>query len=321
MTTAEHRVVGLVVGRVSPFEVAVACEVFGLRRPEISTVWYDFVLAAEQAQVDASGIFMMSVAHGLEAVAEADTVVVPSAPIEGPVSPAVLDALRGAHARGARIVSYCSGAFALAEAGLLDGRRATTHWVHAERFRERFPRVDLDPDALYVDAGRILTSAGTSAAIDVSLHLVRRDHGAEIANAVARRMVVPPHRDGDQAQYVASPVPACDDRFAALLDWLRDDPSRDATVEEMAAKVHMSPRSFARRFRDTTGTTPHRWLILQRLDRARELLEGSELPVETVADRVGFGSASTLRIHFKRELGTSPVSYRRRFSRGQQLVG
>lgn len=316
----EHRVVGLVIGRPNPFEVAVACEVFGIRRPEICDWWYDFRLAAEIPRVDAGGLFTMEVPYGLDAVAEADTVVIPSAPLDEPTPPTVLAALRDAYRRGARIVSFCSGAFALGDAGLLDGRRATTHWMYTDAFRRRFPRVELVPNALYVDEGRVLTSAGTSAAIDVSLHLVRRDMGAEIANGVARRMVVPPHRDGDQAQFVASPVPECGDRFAELLDWLKDDPAREASVDEMAAKVHMSPRTFARRFRAATGTTPHRWLTLQRLDRARELLEASDLAVETIADRVGFGSASTLRTHFQRELGTSPTSYRRRFTR-RRLAG
>lgn len=317
----DHRVVGLVIGRPNPFEVAVACEVFGLRRPEISPDWYDFRLAGEQRRLDAGGAFTMELPHGIDAVADADTVVVPSAPVDQTLSPGVREALQAAHGRGARLVSFCSGAFALAEAGVLDGRRATTHWMFADRFRRRFPRVELEPNALYVDEGQVLTSAGTSAAIDVSLHLVRRDLGADVANGVARRMVVPPHRDGGQAQYVASPVPACGDRFSALLDWLREEPAREATVEEMAARVHMSPRTFARRFRAATGTTPHRWLTLQRLDRARELLEGSDLPVEVIADRVGFGAASTMRTHFARELGTSPASYRRRFTRRHPVAG
>lgn len=310
----DHRVVTLILGDPNPFEVAVACEVFGLRRPEIATSWYDFALASESPCVRArDGIFKMDVPYGLDAVETADTVVIPNAELDRPVSPAALEAIRAAYRRGARLVSYCTGAFALAEAGVLDGKRATTHWMHSDLFAERFPRVELDRDAIYVDAGRVFTSAGTSAAIDVSLFLVRRDLGAEAANGVARRMVVPPHRDGGQAQYVASPVPDCGDRFAELLDWLAEDPRKEATVEDMAARMHMSPRTFARRFRDVTGTTPHRWLTIQRIDRARRLLETTDLPVETIADRVGFGTASTLRTHFSRELRTTPTAYRRRF--------
>lgn len=310
-----HEVVVVVTDGFSPFELSVACEVFGTHRPELSDTWYGFRLAAETPTVDADGLFTITVPHGLDAVVTADTVIVPTAPTDRPVPPAMVAAVREAYANGARVMSYCSGAFALGAAGLLDGRRATTHWIFTDTFRRRFPRVHLHADEIYVDDGRVLTSAGTSAAIDLSLHVVRRDWGAEMANSLARRMVIPPHRDGGQAQFVTRPVPEEDDRFAALLDWLRGDLTREATVEEMAARVHMSPRSFARRFRDATGTTPHRWIVLQRLDHARELLEGTDLPVDLVAVRSGFGAAATLRTHFRRELGTSPAAYRRCFSR------
>lgn len=212
-------------------------------------------------------------------------------------------------------MSVCSGAFALAHAGLLDGRRATTHWRYTDRLAEAFPQVDVDADVLYVDAGQILTSAGTAAGIDLCLHVLRLDHGVEMANAVARRMVVPPHRDGGQAQYVEAPVEADDgtDPLAVTLDWVLAHLDEPLTVDVMAHRALMSPRTFARRFRAVTGTTPLQWLLRQRILQAQRLLEASDLPVEVIAQRCGFGSASVLRTHFKRVLDTSPLAYRRTF--------
>lgn len=314
-----HSVVAVVFDGINPFEFAVACEVFGIDRPEIGVPWYDFRVCAATPRVATNGGFVMEVAHGLEAIATADTVVVPAGqrPPEGGDRD-LLEALRAAHARGARIISFCSGAFALAEAGLLDGRRATTHWMYTDEFRARFPRVRLDPDVLFVDDGDLLTSAGTAAGIDLALHVVRLDHGAEVANAVARRMVVPPHRDGGQAQYVTAPhVPNETDQgaIARLLDELRGDLDADLDVDAMAARVAMSRRTFARRFKEATGTTPARWLSRQRVEHAQQLLESTDLDVELVAHRSGLGTGVTLREHFRRELGTTPTAYRRTFSR------
>jgi transcriptional regulator GlxA family with amidase domain len=229
----------------------------------------------------------------------------------------MLDALRRAHARGARLLTVCSGAYALAHAGLLDGLRATTHWMHADDLARQFPEVDVDPNVLYVDTGQIMTSAGTAAGIDLLLHVVRLDHGADVANAVARRMVVPPHRDGGQAQFVEAPVPEDEgiDPMAVTLDWALTHLDRPLTVELLARKALTSPRTFARRFRAVTGTTPLQWLLRQRILHAQRLLETTDLPVEIVAQRCGFGSASVLRTHFKRLLDTSPGAYRRMFRR------
>jgi transcriptional regulator GlxA family with amidase domain len=229
---------------------------------------------------------------------------------------ALLDALRAAYDRGARLMSFCSGAFALAHAGLLDGRRATTHWMYAEKLAAQFPLVDVDAAVLYVDAGRILTSAGTAAGIDLCLHLVRLDHGAEVANAVARRMVVPPHRDGGQAQFVEAPMAAQidgDDPFTATLDWAVEHLDQPLSVELLAQRAAMSPRTFARRFRASSGATPHQWLLKQRVVLAMRLLETTDQPVERIASRCGFGSAAVLRTHFQRHVGTSPAGYRRTF--------
>jgi transcriptional regulator GlxA family with amidase domain len=229
--------------------------------------------------------------------------------------PELIDALQRAHRRGARIMSVCSGAFALGHAGLLDGRRATTHWMYAERLATMFPSVEVDPRVLYVDEGDILTSAGTAAGIDLMLHVVRLDHGADVANTVARRMVVPPHRDGGQAQFVELPVaPSADeDPLAGVLGWMLEHLDEPLPVEELAQQAAMSPRTFARRFRAVTGTTPHQWLLSQRILLAQRLLETTDDPVEWVAQRCGFGSAGALRAHFQRATSTSPLAYRRTF--------
>jgi AraC family transcriptional activator FtrA len=310
-----HRVAVLVLPTVHAFELAVAHEVFGLARPEVGVEWYDFrVCATTGEEIDVGG-FTIRARWGLDGLRGAGTVVVPAAsPLDEPPA-AALAALRAAHADGARVVSYCSGAFALAAANLLDGRPATTHWMYTETLASRYPSIDLHPDVLYVDDGDILTSAGTSAAIDVSLHLVRRDYGSEVANYIARRMVVPPHRDGGQAQYIDRPIPARegDYELAGTLDWIAAHLGEPLTIEQMAGHALMSARTFLRRFRDATGTTPLRWLLLQRIRRARELLEATDVPIERIAAECGFGTAANLRTHFQRVVATTPTAYRRAF--------
>jgi transcriptional regulator GlxA family with amidase domain len=234
------------------------------------------------------------------------------------VPDAVVAELRRAHRRGARLASLCSGAFILAAAGLLDGQRATTHWMYARQLAAMYPAVDVDPGVLYVGSDGVWTSAGTAAAIDLCLHFVRIDHGAEVANVVARRMVVPAHRDGGQAQYVEAPVPAAggfDDPLGHTLDWAVNHLDEDLTVERLAHRATMSPRTFARRFKAATGTTPLQWVLTQRIVLAQRLLEGTDVPVEVVARQAGFGSAATLRLHFARNVGTAPLAYRHHFRR------
>jgi transcriptional regulator GlxA family with amidase domain len=312
-------VAALITDGVAPFEFAVICEVFGLARPEIVDPWpYELLLVSPDGpRVLTNQGFFIDGARPLSALDRADTIVVPAWSGNATLRPpeAMLDALRRAHRRGVRLMSECSGAFALAHAGLLDGLRATTHWMYTERLAAGFPNIDVDPDVLYVDAGQILTSAGTAAGIDLCLHVVRLDHGVEVANAVARRMVVPPHRDGGQAQFVEAPISADDgtDPLAATLDWALAHLDEPLTVEDMARRALMSPRTFARRFRAVTGTTPLQWLLRQRILNAQRLLESTDLPVELIAQRSGFGSASVLRTHFKRVLDTSPLTYRRTF--------
>jgi transcriptional regulator GlxA family with amidase domain len=258
--------------------------------------------------------FDVVVPHGLEALDRADTVVVPGIGDRAwPLPAAALDALRAAAGRGARVASICTGAFVLAAAGLLDGRRATTHWRYAGLLAREFPRVTVDPDVLYVDDGDVLTSAGVGAGVDLCLHIVRRDFGAAAANAVARRMVVAAHRDGGQAQYVERPLPAGDGGLAGTRAWMEERLAEPLTVEEMARHAGYSERSFARRFRAETGTTPLQWLIGRRVAEAQRLLEGTECSVEEVATRCGFGGAVALRQHFGRVVGTAPSAYRRTF--------
>jgi transcriptional regulator GlxA family with amidase domain len=298
----------------------VACEVFGIDRSAMGVPSYDVrVCTYDEPPLTTNGAgFTIDTPHGLEALAWADTIIVPGWPSpkkEPP--PEVCEALRRAHRRGARFASLCSGAYVLAAAGLLDGARATTHWMYADDFARRYPQIELDPGVLYVGDGQVWTSAGTAAAIDLCLHFVRMDHGAEVANVVARRMVVPAHRDGGQAQYVQAPVPeACSDGdLAGTLDWAVQHLDRELTVEDLARRARMSARTFARRFKLATGTTPLQWLLTQRVVLAQRLLEGTDLPIEAVAGRCGFGSAATLRQHFARVVGTSPVAYRQTFRR------
>jgi transcriptional regulator GlxA family with amidase domain len=317
-----HTVATVICHGVAPFEMAVPCEVFGIDRSELGVPWYrHMICAAEPAPIRSSQGFTIDTPYGLDEVVKADTVVVPAwgaAQLDTAAPSSLIDALRTAHRRGARILSVCSGAFVLAAAGLLDGRRATTHWMHAETLAARYPQIEVDPDVLYVDEGDVMTSAGTAAGIDLCLHVVRLDFGADIANAVARRMVVPPHREGGQAQFVETPMTAGgpgSDRFAATLEYMLEHLDDPLSVETMADRAAMSPRTFARRFRSTTGTTPGQWLVRQRILLAQRLLETTDDPVELIAVRCGFGTAAGLRLHFRRVLDTSPLVYRRTFRR------
>jgi transcriptional regulator GlxA family with amidase domain len=311
-----HRVVTVIGPRVAMFELSVPCEVFGIDRSELADPWYRHRVAAalDGPHVSPEGV-VIDTPYGLEQLAEADTVVIPANPFSGPPPEELLEGLRDARARGARLLSVCTGAFVLAAAGVLDGRPATTHWMYAEEFARRYPKVRVDPKVLYVDDGGVMTSAGTAAGIDLMLHVVRLDHGAEVANAVARSMVVPPHRDGGQAQFVDRPVAATNghEPLAGVLGWMLEHVGDDLRVEHLARRAGTSPRTFARRFRATTGTTPHQWILSQRILLAQRLLETTDDPIELVAQRCGFGSAAGLRQHFSRAMSASPQSYRRTF--------
>ena len=307
-------VVAVVMPGVAPFELGVVCEIFGIDRRDTGGPAFDFTVCTEHPGAMATKIGIDIVVHAdLSCAATADLVVVPAYGRDRPVPEAVLDVLRAAEARGAWVMSVCSGAFALGRAGLLDGRRCTTHWMYTDELAAKFPEAMVDPAVLYVEDRRVVTSAGTAAGIDAGLHLVRRELGAAAAAAIARRMVVPPHRDGGQAQYIDTPVPTRDGELAPVLSWVLEHLDEEITVPALARRARMSERTFARRFRAETGTTPAGWTARQRLLRAQELLEATDLSVEEVARRSGFGAAAVLRHHFARSIGTSPQAYRRTF--------
>jgi AraC family transcriptional activator FtrA len=311
-----HRVVVLVDENSNPFELGCATEVFGLHRPELGRDLYDFRLcAAGRTTRMRDGFFALTGVAPLGAVDEADTVIVPNRPdVETPRRPAVLAAIRRAHERGARLIGFCSGAFTLAEAGILDGRRATAHWQWADAFRSRFPRVELEQDVLFVDDGDILTAAGSAAALDLGLHVVRRDHGAEVANAVSRRLVFAAHRDGGQRQFIERPVPAIpDNSLGPLIAWAQQRLDQPLTVADLAAEAAVSQATLHRRFRAELGTTPLAWLTGERITLARRLIERGEARLNVVARRAGLGTATNLRTLIRRETGLSPSEYRRRF--------
>jgi transcriptional regulator GlxA family with amidase domain len=300
---------------VAPFELSVLCEVFGIDRTGDGVPAFDFTVVTEHpGHVPTSMGFSLDVADGLDRAVGVDLVAVPARPIGPPVPEAVARLLRETVERGARVLSICSAAFVLAESGLLDGRRCTTHWMNTAELAERYPRAQVDPDVLYVDDGAVVTSAGTAAGIDACLHLVRQAHGAAVAARIARRMVVPPHRDGGQAQYVATPIPrAADDDMAALQEWALAHLDEDLSVERLARRALVSPRTLARRFTETCGATPAAWVARMRLQRAQELLETTNLPVDAIAAEVGWGTGAVLRHHFGK-LGTTPLAYRRTFA-------
>lgn len=317
MASRSHQVVVPLTPNVPVFEAAVAFEVFGRPRRGFPAPWYDvtYCTGHDTPVTTAEGLTFTT--PGLAALQNADTVIVPAcADLQGDPPPALLKALREAYHRGARIAAICTGAYTLAAAGLLDGRRATTHWLHAAALAERWPDVKLDTDVLYTQDERIFTSAGECAGLDLCLHLVALDHGSHVANALARRMVISPHREGGQAQYIEAPFPAADSAsLAPLLDWVRANLDRPLTVEDLARHAKMSRRTLLRHFKAATGTAPLRWLIRERVARARELLETTDASMESVAARSGFGTAQSMRVHFARINQTSPRGYRQAFSR------
>ncbi|UYM07938.1 helix-turn-helix domain-containing protein [Solicola gregarius] len=311
-----RNVATIVTDGVEPFGLGLFCEVWGEEEhPEDGAPAFDFAVCGPQAgRIRGSNGFDLFVEHGLERVAEADLVAVCPTTQPDQVPQSVLDAIRDAHARGATILTHCTGAFVLGAAGMLDGRRCATHWRHADRLAAAFPDAKVDADVLYVDDDRVFTGAGCAAGIDACLHLVRMEFGAKVAGAFARRIVVPPQRDGGQAQFVRTPIVEQDaDTLQPLLEWARAHLEEDLAVDVLARRALMSPRTFARRFRDETGTTPHQWVTHQRLALAEQLLEDTLLGIDEIAGRAGFGNAATLRHHFSAVRGTTPADYRRTF--------
>jgi transcriptional regulator GlxA family with amidase domain len=312
---ALNKVVVLLFPGIHPFEFGVACEAFGIDRSDQGLPVYDFVVASQDERpVRTINGFTMTADKRFDEALDADLVIV-SAGSQADIPSAVIQTLQAAYANGAAVMGLCTGAFALGMAGLLDGRRCTTHWRHSALLAEKFPLAEVDPNVLYVCDGRVYTSAGTAAGLDLCLHLMRNEHGAEVANTVARRMVVPPHRAGGQAQYIDVPVPAANsDGLSKLMDDLLTELGNEHTVDSMAARMNMSPRTFARRFGEATGTTPHAWLLRQRVLLARRQLEAGQEPIDVIARRCGFGTAALLRHHFQRHTGVAPTAYRRTFA-------
>jgi len=303
------------------FETSVAIEVWGNDRTEMGVPFSEVRLCSNEGptlRVETG--FDLVLEHDLTTLDWADTIVLPNGGRPSPLieyEPAVMEALRAAHARGARIISFCSGAFPLAATGLLDGRSATTHWLYMAQFTARNPAVEIEPDVLYTGGDGLYTAAGTASAIDLCLHLVREDWGAEVANTIARRMVVPPHRDGGQAQYVEQPVPHSTDvegDLRAVLEWVEGNLARHLTVDELARRAAMTPRTFARRFKAATGTTPLQWILHQRVVAAQSALETTTATIDDIAATCGFGSAAALRQHFTKLVGSTPSNYRSAFA-------
>ena len=305
----------LAIPQMAPFEFGVICEVFGIDRTEHGGPTFDFhVVAADPGPIPTKLGFDVVVTEGLEFAYQADLVAVPASLIDTPPDERILDVVRHAVDRGAWVLSVCSGAFTLGHAGVLDGRRATTHWMYTDKMARTFPKTDVDPDVLFVQDGKVVTGAGTAAGIDAALHVVRTELGASAANIVARRMVVPPQRDGGQSQFIQTPVPdRGSDSFAKVTEWMVEHLDQDLTVDLLARKALMSPRTFARRFRAETGTTPNAWLNRQRLLRAQQLLEETSFTLEEIARETGFGAAAVMRHHFLKVLQTTPTQYRRLF--------
>jgi AraC family transcriptional regulator, transcriptional activator FtrA len=318
-----QRTVAAVIGDgVLTFDFAVPCEVFGYDRSDIVTPWYRFlVVSCDPPPLTTSTGFRIDCDLGLDALEEADTIVIPGWADDLRAPPdELIEALRSAYDRGARLMSICIGAFVLAASGLLDGRRATTHWRFTDRLRDRFPKIAVDPTVLYIDDGQILTSAGTAAGIDLCLHVVRLDYGTRIANQVARRIVMPPHREGGQAQYIETPLPAEVDGSPTrrVMEWVLANLAEEIDIDRLAEMAFMSPRSFARHFRAETGTSPLDWILRQRVRAAQELLESTDQALEWIAESIGFGSAVTMRHHFAQRVGVSPQAYRRSFRANQR---
>jgi AraC family transcriptional activator FtrA len=313
----KHMVVALAYDRLCTFEFGCTVELFALERPELGVDWYDFaVCAVEPGPIRAAGGIIVQAPYTPELLERADTIIIPGwRDADELPPPALLDMIRAAHRRGTRLCSICSGVFVLAAAGVLDGQRATTHWRYADRLAQRYPQIAVLPDDLYVDNGQVITAAGSAAGLDMLLHLVRRDYGAKVGNLVAQRLVVAPHREGGQAQFLPRPMAQGEQgRLSRLMDWLRSNPAQQHTVNSMAERAAMSPRTLQRQFQQATGLGPVEWLIRERVAIVKEMLEVPDVPLAQIAERAGFGSEESLRHHFRRLAATTPGAYRRRFA-------
>ena len=311
----QHRVAILAYDGLCTFEFGIAVEVFALPRPELKIPWYDCrVCASDKSPLKSLGGLTVKAPYGPRTIDWADTIIIPGwSGVDDNVPQQLCDRIAKAHKKGARLVSICSGVFVLAAAGVLADRKATTHWRYAERLRKAYPAITVEHDALYVDDGQVFTSAGSAAGLDLCLHIVRQDYGSKIANSVARRLVLPTHREGGQTQFIPAPISNSDTGLATLLDWLRTNIQHQHTVTSMADQAGLSHRTFVRRFRDATGTSPHAWLTAERIRRARELLESTSLSPLQIVEQTGFATPETFRHHFRRAIGVAPTVYRASF--------
>jgi AraC family transcriptional activator FtrA len=317
LKNTDHLVVALAYDGLCTFEFGCTAELFALQRPELGVDWYRFeVCSMERRPLRAAGGIQVVVPNGPKILDHANTIVIPGwRDADELPPPALLKRIRAAYERGARLCSICSGVFVLAAAGILAGKKVTTHWRYADKLARLYPELEVDAKALYVDEGQILTSAGSAAGLDMFLHLVRRDHGARVANMVAQRLVVPAHREGGQAQYLPRPLPTDErGRLSKLMDWVRSHPAAPHTLATLAKRASMSPRTLQRQFRETVGLAPHEWVVRERIGIAKDLLEGAGAQMNRVAEQVGFRSQESFRRHFRRVTGTSPSAYRKRFS-------
>lgn len=313
-----HLVVALIYNQLCTFEFGCAVEVFALKRPELGVNWYEFATyAVDEGEITAAGGIRIVPTAGSAQLEDADTIIVPGwRGVDAEVPADLIAGLQAAHARGARICSICTGAFVLAAAGLLEGRQATTHWRYTELLASMYPQIVIQPDELYVDQGQIVTAAGSAAGLDMMLHLVRKDHGARIANMVAQRLVIPPHREGGQSQYASRQlVSSTDGPIARLMDWLRSNLQHQQSIKGMAKQAALSPRTLHRHFMESTGQTPTEWLLGERIAYTRDLLESSTLRLGEIVELTGFGSEESLRRHFRNLVGVSPGRYRKQFAR------
>jgi AraC family transcriptional regulator, transcriptional activator FtrA len=316
---SQHTVCALIYDQMPLFEFSIAAELFGLERPEMGPNWYRFTTASLETKpiTTTAGLKIIS-NSGLEAFEEAQSIIICGWPFKThKPSENLIDALKQSHKKGTRLMSICSGSFLLAEAGLLDGLKATTHWLHADEFRTRYPKVDFEPNVLYVDEGQILTAAGSAAGIDLGLYVIRKDFGTEIVNKIACRLIVPPHRDGGQAQYIRNPVPKAHEghRLSQLMDEIRQDVDKPYSIVSLSKKAGMSNRTFLRKFEAATGLTPMKWLLEVRLIKACALLENQSYSLDEIASLSGMGSAANLRHHFRNRFNTTPTNYRQTFQR------
>jgi AraC family transcriptional regulator, transcriptional activator FtrA len=312
----DHLVVALAYDQLCTFEFGCVVEVFALKRPELGVDWYKFaVCAAEPGPICAAGGIGITAQYSLAKLDHADTIIIPGwRDADEPPPAALLKKLRAAHKRGARICTICSGVFVVAAAGLLDGEQATTHWRYSQKLADRFPEIEVLSNSLYVEAGQIVTSAGSAAGLDMMLHLIRKDHGAKVANLVAQRLVMPPHRLGDQAQFVPRPMPVDEAaRLSKLMDWVRANPKKAYSLRSLADRAAMSKRTLQRQFQETTGMSPIDWLTRERVGVAKDLLASSQKSVTQICEVAGFGSEETFRRHFRLIVGVSPIAYRKQF--------